>query len=148
SDGVYNTTFALVQNQGADSCLGLKAVYKIFANGTWRTVESDFSDNLKSFNATDPRNRCDVMTPDVCWTYLNQFPQYACPSSSTLPQSPVNPPTIATPSTGTLKVSWAPPPKAGICKLVSAPDCATSACPAPNGVQEYCSEGDGFHCRL
>lgn len=151
ADGKYNTGFRV--QSGYPACLGLKAVYKIFANGTWLTVESDFNDNTAETGAIDMQSRCIRFYPDVCSTNLKPGgfdADLICPAVSSLPQAPAVP-TTATPGPGSITVSWAAPPSPGTCALASPSNCGDSqygACPTTNTPPQYCSSSDGYKCRL
>ncbi len=47
------------------SCLTVKAVYRVYAEGVWKIVESDFADNFDP-NGTNNRQRCVDTTTDMC----------------------------------------------------------------------------------
>jgi RHS repeat-associated protein len=87
-------------------CVTVKAVYKIYANGNWLTVESA---PTASFDATtdDPTFRCLQPMPDIC-TYTGPF----CPQVVPLPPTPAAPvATSASPgeAPGEVRVTWQAP---------------------------------------
>jgi RHS repeat-associated protein len=144
ADGVYNYPLYL---QTGYSCIGLKAVYKIFVNGTWRTVESDYNDNFSLYDAADPMTRCAIQTVDVCNANLVPPSPWMCPQQSTLPPTPTIAPTTYSSAAGVISVTWTPLSTKGTCELASPPDCYTTPCPT-SGPAEYCSEGDNWKCRI
>jgi len=146
-DARFNGQFFAAPGFG-NTCLAARAVYKVFANGTWLTVESDLSDMLSKSWTADPSQRCNLWWADVCGANLTPDAfapapnTLVCPSPSTLPQVPPAP-TATIPSAGVITVSWLKP-KAGICQLATPASCASSACASG----QYCSATDGFKCRL
>jgi RHS repeat-associated protein len=93
-----------------EGCLALRAVYKVYANGKWQTVESGFSDNF-SPNLSNPSGRCATYTPQV----FNWDLHPGCASSSGPPPQPLAAPTptVSQTAPNTVTVSWTP---AGVCK--------------------------------
>jgi len=136
-----------------DTCLAMKAVYKVFVNGTWLTVESGMSDMLADAGAADPAQRCVLGGADVC--DANLLPHafdpepntLICPRHSTLPQVPA-PPAASSGSIGEVTVTWAPPPAPGTCELVSPSYCYDTACPTVDTPPQYCAMSDNWRCRF
>jgi len=138
----------MYSNDGGD-CLAVKAVHKVFANGNWLTVESDFSDNFDVSQLSSQSLRCKGRTPDSCVYYGAKC---ASPASEFPPPPPVAKPSVASNAPGEVTVSWTPP-AAGVCQLTYPatcffsgcapfdPDCAD--CPDPSTqVCEYCPPGE------
>jgi len=129
-------------------CLSIKAVYRIYANGAWRDVESDFASN---FDPSSPSSPCLQFMPDLCTDVAgtsgvqpeNWLP---CAPARTLPPIPGKP--VATsPLPGTLEVRWDPPSS---CEPNSLTPCTDqSGCSDP---EQYCDIDDPLgvngHCRF
>jgi len=113
-------------------CLALKAVYKVYANGQWVSVESGFSDNF-SLSPGAPSVRCSNFTPG---TFNDRFFP-GCAAASDKPPQPLVAPSVASTAPDTITASWQP---AGVCTNsfthVCSPGCTTytpgsRTCPWP-----------------
>jgi RHS repeat-associated protein len=126
------TTFGYV-SFGYD-CLSARAVYKVYANGNWLTLESGYSDNFDVNEKYDPITRCDANTPYVCSGGPGtEEMSWICPSPKQQPVVPRAP--TATALAGGVTVSWNPPP--GECEPATRNYCWTDC--APN-------DGTCYHC--
>jgi YD repeat-containing protein len=138
-------------------CLAARAVYKVYVNGHWRTVESGLGGDVGDPAGTYPADRCVDHLNDVCGANLlptahqPEANHDICPATSTLPRATAAP-TISKPSPGTLTVTWTPPAGRGNCALASPDYCYSTACvtsPAlPADSAQYCAESDAWRCRL
>jgi RHS repeat-associated protein len=136
-DGGINTHQRLWGRE--KSCLAAKAVHKVFANGTFLTVESELSDNF------DPRRsdagddwRCVGYTPHPCHNLIpdSLLVEALCAFDESVP--PMPPPAAPTADAdqppGILRVTWQPSP-AGICALEFPVTCTSSS---DCGSGQYC----------
>jgi RHS repeat-associated protein len=138
-DGRLNSGYRLITE---NDCLAAKAVYRVFANGNWLTVESEFSENYNVNQKVDQAGRCVLgHSRDACEYLYPEDSSFACPKSSALPQTPAAP-TATSPSPGTIVVNWATTsPLAGICELALPATCQRNGPFCDSG--QYCSEADG-----
>jgi RHS repeat-associated protein len=105
------------------SCLAAKAVYKVFAHGAWRTVESGFSDNFDP-SRTDGIDRCRNTTQDFCTELTQRSP---CPTLGVeLPVPPA--PSASSSAANEIMLTWDPPKAC----LEASP--------------EYCDSSDYHYC--
>jgi RHS repeat-associated protein len=134
------------------TCLAARAVYKVYENGHWRTVESGLAGGIANPSGASPYDRCNDLLKDVCDSQaLIPVPGHAnfniCPDESTLPRAP-DAPTLTSTASGTLTVTWNPPSGTGNCALYTPASCVTNACPPSQTQPQYCSISDGNRCRL
>ena len=103
---------------GGENCVLPRAVYKIYAQGTWLTAESDWPSH---FNNEDPdsRNRCSLPLYQIISAGPNtQYRGHAVPYCGSAANNPnyVAPPTgvQAVPNgPGSIRISWTPPSGVG-----------------------------------
>jgi len=147
-DGIttYHTNSNFNPVSAYKTCFAAKAVYKVFANDTWLTVESGFSDNFAVTNNSSPTGRCTTVSLDSC-IFDPQYSACANQGAETPPPPTLSAPTVAqTANADEVQVAWAPPSMSGICQLKAPSDCPFSfqadAC-ATGQVCEACSPDQG-----
>lgn len=94
--------FAYYPGDVFTDCVTVKAVYKVFANGGWLTVESDPAGNFDA-GVLDPTQRCSLAMPDIC-----AHPGPFCPAVAPLPPTPAAPAAVSS-APGEIVVSWQAP---------------------------------------
>lgn len=131
-------------------CYGVSAVYKVFADGNWQTVESDVSGEMDSAEPADPNHGCHRSVPNLCQfnqgslDYLGRT-RLCSPLQPRPPQVTAAPTVVASADTaGNVTVSWMPA-STGLCQLVNLDKtCLTTAtsgsaaCPP----DQYCFQCD------
>ena len=91
-----------VQYAEGDKCHIVTAVYKVFVNGTWKTMESGWSKNLDL--SASPVLRCPTMQHDVPWCSLKK-----CETETGQPPPPESVTAEPGPHANEIRVSWTPP---------------------------------------
>ncbi|HYV85095.1 MAG TPA: RHS repeat-associated core domain-containing protein [Patescibacteria group bacterium] len=105
SDIDTSISFDCYSGNDRDNCMAPRAVYKVYAEGTWLTVESDWPDYFHPLNA-NPDTRCDhtLMRPsDPSLPYCTDSVHY---SDFVPPPLEV---TAAQAGPGSISLSWKPP---------------------------------------
>lgn len=139
-DGINTYQEQGINALGGD-CFAAKAVHKVFANGNWLTVESDFSDNFDVTRRSTPGTRCLTPTLDTC-VPTESF----CPSPGSVVPPPPTPakPSVTSAAVGEVTVSW-PPAAGGVCQLSSTIDCSYR-CSSPGCI--YCPDTTTQVCEV
>lgn len=87
---------------GGNACHVFTAVYKVFVNGTWQTMESGWSNNFDA--AANPLDRCPNMYSALPWCSLP-----ICETQTFIPPKPQNVTAAPGPGPNQITVSWTPP---------------------------------------
>jgi RHS repeat-associated protein len=110
SEPLFHTTEYAREDLEGENCVMPRAVYKVYAQGTWLTAESDWPSYYDNENP-DAWNRCGIPIR----TFESASPVPYCGSSADDPNY-VAPPTNVVASTsgpGAVRVTWTPPTGVG-----------------------------------
>ena len=125
-------------NYEKGSCMTVKAVHAVYANGQWIEVESEFTDNFNGEHQVWNK-RCLTTTPNVCIAEEYEGKQWVNQDSLQCPDEGVDPPSVPTPTatvnSGAVIITWDPP---GTCRRATLPLCYFNTAATDCAASEYC----------